>query len=123
MTAEEQGAVGPALDPNGVSAPDQDMRLARVFIVKLVTPRERYGAPIVLPDGTGTFQIGSPPQDQIPLGFTPIWGGKAAVRIEACDRDRLGAEVSPAVLAALLLHPGPEAPPKWATGPSPLVAR
>jgi hypothetical protein len=84
--------LAPAPDPQA-----HTMRLARAWLVMFATPRPGHEAP--------------------PPGFEPAWGGEAAVRVIALDRDRLG-EPTPAVdLAALLVHPGPGPAPGWRTGP------
>lgn len=69
----------------------EPMKLARVWLVELVTAR--------------------PGCELVPAGFSPAWGGSAAVRITAYDRDRLGEKCSAVDLAGLLVHPGPGAPP------------
>jgi hypothetical protein len=69
------------------------MRLARVWIVKLATPRPGYEA--------------------LPPGFQPAWGGEAAIRVEALDRNTLGDSVPAIDLAHILLHSGPGPAPGW----------
>jgi hypothetical protein len=103
---DENGVTRDLGEPNGASNPARDMRLARAFIVQIATPRFALGVPEAIER-----------QDQIPQGFTPIWGGEAAVQILALDRDRLGAPVEPMDLAGLLVHPGPGPAPGWRTGP------
>lgn len=71
------------------------MRLGRVFVVQVATARPGF--------------------EVVPDGFMPIWGGAAAVCVQAMDRDRLGAACNPLDLVTILVHVGPGAPPCWDT--------
>jgi hypothetical protein len=69
------------------------MRLGRAFEVMVATARPGF--------------------DQVPDGFTPIWGGTAAVHVRVLDRDHLGTPTNPLDLVTILVHVGPGAPPCW----------
>ncbi len=114
---DENGNLMQGGESNGISAYHHAMRLARAFLVQIATPR--YPEPDALAQRSGGTSP-TPPQDQVPDGFVPIWGGAGAVRILALDRDRLGSDVRPLDLAALLVHPGPGPAPGWRTGPTPI---
>jgi hypothetical protein len=115
---DENGNLMQGGESNGISAYHHAMRLARAFIVQIATPR--YPDTDTLARGGVPEDRMPPAQDKIPEGFVPIWGGAAAVRILALDRDRLGSDVRPLDLAALLVHPGPGPAPGWRTGPTPI---
>jgi hypothetical protein len=75
-----------------------EMKLGRTFHVEVATARNEHAR---LPAGSGWYAI---------------WGGEAAVRILAYDRDRLGAPVSRDDLVSILLHSGPGQAPAWDRG-------